>query len=332
MTDKIPFSQVITVGPDGHFHLAEGESGKIAVEGSVQERDALAAIMDAMRTLGGSSIKEEHALMGAAVREPIRQLARYKQYTNGFFSDWPLAPTDDNRIPLDNPIGVAFQTAPDGRPEMITLGIQLWTRPSFFETKSGLRVPWNLLQTAAWPVLRRRMEETADDLQRRLDNKAKAIMDTAIATASGHAVTISGGSLTKAGLDSVLKSAAQIGFPITQAAINPSRLMDMTSWTQGSTSAIPFFFSDEASRGQVFRQLYADGYGNIRWLVSHSVPVNSIYLGGEPEEIGYHQNHGAAQSMSEVDIEEGVDKHVVRQNDAYYVGNAYNLWSITITA
>lgn len=328
--DQKTFAELLGIGNDGHLAFADPSDGKIAVMGSAGYHTALDAIQELMRKTGLSDRREDHELMAQGVREPIRTLARYKQWTNIFFVDWALGPAEDNRIPLDNPIGSAFISSPEGRPQYITPGVQQYTRPNFFETKAGLQIFWAQLRTAGWPILQRRMEEAADDLARRLDVKARAILDAAIATASGHRTSISGGSLTKAGLDSVLKSAAQIGFPIVQAAINPGRLMDMTGWTQGSTSAIPHFFAPESAREQVFRQLWADGYGNIRWFISHSVPMNSVYLSGDPAAVGYHQNHGQAQSASDIDIDLGLDKHVVRQEDAYYVGNQYNLWEVFI--
>lgn len=326
------FSQLVVIGKDGHLELCDPERGSLAVAGSAGYTSSLEAIQELMRRTGASSRREDHELMGAGVREPIRQLARYKQWTQIFFSDWPLDPTEDNRIPLDNPVGMAFISSPEGRPLMIDTGVQLWTRPSFFEVKAGLQVFWKQLQTAGWPVMRRRLEEVADDMARKQDAAAKRHLDAAIASVVGHATTIAGGLLTKVGIDAVLKAAAQINFPITQAAINPARLMDMTNWTNGSTSALPYFWSPQQVQEQVFKQLYAEGYGNIRWFVSHSVPMTEIYLAGEPQDIGYHQNHGQATSASDIDIELGVDKHVIREESAYYVGNAYNLWKITINS
>jgi hypothetical protein len=322
------FAELVTI-KDGHLVIADA-NGQMAVEGSASYQASLSAIQELMRRTGASPRRDDHEMVAQGVREPIRQLARYRQWTNIFFVDWVLNPAEDNRIPIDNPIGTAFISSPEGRPRYIMPGAQTFVRPDFFVTQVGLMIHWKVLQTAGWPILQRRLEEAADELARRLDDKARAIMDAAIASVSGHLVTITGGTLTKSGLDAVLKSAASIGFPITQAAINPGRLMDMTNWTQGSTSAIPHFFAPESAREQVFKQLWADGYGNIRWLVSHSVPINSIYLSGDPAGVGYHQSHGQAQSASDVDIDLGVDKHVIRQEDAYYIGNPYNLWNIII--
>lgn len=303
-------------------------TGENEMQANQMQATNLQAIQDLMRTVGASGDKAQHELMGAGVREPIRIMARYKAWTNTFFSDWPLDPADDNRIPVDSPIGAAFISTPEGRAFKVTPGVQQFTRPSFFETKAGLEIFWNTLKTAGWPILRRRMEETSDELARRVDSKFKTLLDNAI-TSSGNTVN-SSATLLKTAVDSVIKQSTQIGFPVTQGAINPARLMDQTGWTNGSSTAFPYFWAPETVRGEVFRQLYANGYGNIRWTLSYNIPMTVVYLGGEPEEIGYHQHHGQAVSASDVDIDLGKDRHMIRQEDAGYVGNIYNLWAINI--
>src|SRR5512142_3410486 len=218
--------------------LASGNMS-VDVKGSAE----LSAIQDLMRQTGATASKEAHELMGAGIREPIRLLARYKEWALYFFQDWPVGVGEDNRIPLDQPIGSAFISSPEGRALFITPGVQQWVRPNFFEIKSGLRVYWRTLQTAGWPILQRRLEEAADDMARKRDNAGKAVLDAAIAGAAGHAVNSTGSKLNKSAVDAVVSAAAQIGFPVTQMAINPSRLTDMAGWTNGNTNAIPFFFA-----------------------------------------------------------------------------------------
>ena len=174
------------------------------------------------------------------------------------------------------------------------------------------------------------MEETADSMARRRDVAGKAMLDAAIASASGHSTTSSGSVLTKTAVDAIIKAAAQIGFPVTQMALNPGRIVDMTAWTFGTTSAIPWSFAPEDARQQIFRQLYAEGYGGLRYIFSHNIAMTTVYLSGDPPDTGYHQDHGQAQAMSDVNIRDGVDEHVIREDDAYYVGNVNNVWSITI--
>ena len=317
----------IAAMPRPHFVVVgEGENN---MQANQLYATNLQTIQDLMRTVGASGDKAQHELMGAGVREPIRVMARYKAWTNTFFSDWPLDPADDNRIPVDQPIGAAFISTPEGRAFRVTPGVQQFVRPSFFEIKAGLEIFWGTLKTAGWPILRRRMEETSDEMARRFDVKFKALLDAAVSS-SGQNVN-SSSTLLKTAVDTVIKNSTAIGFPVTQGAINPARLMDQTGWTNGSSTAFPFYWAPETVRGEVFRQLYASGYGNIRWTLSYNIPMSVVYLGGEPEEIGYHQHHGQAVSASDVDIDLGKDRHMIRQEDAGYVGNIYNLWTVTIT-
>ena len=133
------------------------------VKGAAQ----LDAVQELMRRTGTSMAREDHLAMGAAIREPIRLLARYKTWAVDFFADWPVAYGEDNKIPVDDPIGASFVSSPEGRVQYITPGVQQFTRPAFVETKVGLRIYWTTLRAAGWPILARRLEEAADDLARR---------------------------------------------------------------------------------------------------------------------------------------------------------------------
>ena len=292
----------------------------------------LQALVDAMKEVGASSDPAVHQAFGAAVREPIRTLARYQEWAQYFFAPDPRGVTEDNAIPLDLPIGSAFVSSPDGRVQYFRPGVQQWTRPLFAEISGAFEMPWKMMEIASWAMLSRRLEEVADSMARQRDTLAQTVLDAAIATVSGHAVTISGGALTKTGLDTVIKSAVQTGFPITQVVMNPARIMDMTAWTFGTTSAIPWQFAPESAREQMFQKLYAEGYGGLRYMFSHNLNVNSIYLSGDPQLTGYHQDHGQARSYSYVDGDNRSDKHSVWEDDAYVAINATNLWSIAITA
>ena len=330
MSDKT-FGELIVVGPDAHLHIAEPESAKMAVYGSANYQKSLDAIQELVRATMVSSDKSMHEMMGASMREPINQLAKYKRWTDIFFTDWTLGETEDNKIPLDDVLGSAFISSTEGRPIYITPGVQQYTRPNFFEIKTGVQVRWSTVRTAGWPILQRLMERTADDAARRLDVKGRAILDAAIASVSGHRTSVSGGKLTKAGLDTVIKAAAQIGFPVTRAAINPARLMDMTDWQNGGTANyLPMFSGPDSTKEDVFRNLRVNFYGGITFIESISVPINSIYLSGDPASVGYHQDHGGAQTASDVDIDDGVDKHVSREDHAFYIGNACALRELFI--
>jgi hypothetical protein len=236
---------------------------------------------------------------------------------------------EDNRIAIDDPLGSAFISSPGGRVEYVTPGVQRYVRPTFVEIDAGIEILWAVLEFAKWNVLQRRLEETADAMAQKKDLIAKPVLDAA-AVASSHNTTVAT-NWTKASLDYVIGHAAQIGFPVTHVAINPGRVIDMSGWTNGSTTALPVFFSPESAREQIYQQLWFSGYGNLRYFLSKDVPMNMVYLAGDPAEVGYTQDHGAVKSVSDMVIDNKADKHVFWEDFAAYVGNSYNIWTIQIT-
>jgi hypothetical protein len=276
-----------------------------------------------------ASHTEAMQAMGAALLPPIRTLSRYKSWTQEFFLHQSFELGEDNRVALDSPLGSAFLSSPGGRVEYVTPGVQRYARPTFVEIDGGVFINWSTMEYAKWNVLQRRLEETADAMAQKKDKIAQPVLDTAISSAS-HNTTCST-SLTKAAVDYIIKQSAGIGFPVTHVAVNPATIMDMTAWTNGSTSALPVFFSPESAREQVYQQLWFSGYGNLRYFVSKDVPATMVYFGGEPAETGYIQTHGAVRSVSDMVVQDKGDLHLYWEDFAAYVSNIYNLWSIQIT-
>lgn len=272
-----------------------------------------------------------HQAMGQALREPIRLLARYNAWTEPFFTDFPVEDGADNRIALWNPLGYAVKSSPDGRAQYITPGTLLYTRPTFTEIDASVSVKWRTLAQAEWPVLRWLLEEAADDMARKIDNLAVTVMDAAIATVANHAVTETGATLLKSDIDTVYKLAAQTGFPITQLAINPGRLADMSGWVNVGTQQYPYFRAPEEKNSEMFQRLWAEGYLGLRYVISHNVPYTKVYLSGDPANTGYHQHHGTIRAVSDIDVSDKSDLHSMWGDHSFYVGNAVNLYSINIT-
>ena len=124
--------------PKSTVYLSGRGKPHLEIKGAAE----LAQLQDLMKQTAISSSREPHELMGQGVREPIRLLARYKEWTQFFYSPWTLGYAEDNAIPIDQPIGSAFVSSPEGRAMFITPGVQQWVRPSFFEVKGNLRVYW----------------------------------------------------------------------------------------------------------------------------------------------------------------------------------------------
>jgi hypothetical protein len=64
--------------------------------------------------------------------------------------------------------------------------------------------------------------------------------------------------------------------------------------------------------------------------LSKDVPVNMVYLAGDPPDTGYTQSHGQGRSVSDMKIEERGDMHLFWEDCAAYVGNTYNVWTIQV--
>jgi hypothetical protein len=297
--------------------------------GKIQVNAAhLPGLLELMRETGRTMDREVHRAMGEALLPPIRTLARYKSWTQEFFLHQAFELGEDNKIALDAPLGAAFLSAPGGRVEYVTPGVQRYTRPTFVEISGAVLIHWSTLEFAKWNVLQRRLEEVADAMAQKKDEIARPVLETAASSVSHN--TTASSSWTKASMDYVIAQSAAIGFPVTHVAINPARVTDMASWTNGTTSALPVFFSPESAREEVYKQLWFSGYGNLRYFLSKDVPTNMIYLAGDPPETGYTQSHGAIRSVSDMKVEDRADVHLFWEDFACYVGNPYNVWTIKI--
>jgi len=290
---------------------------------SQSELDYVSALMS---KVGGDPSRELHQLVGQGIREPIRTMAEYREWTNIFFEPWQLGDIEDNRIPLDDYIALAWETHPDGQVMIVRPGIR-WTRPDFTMIDTAMEIQWDTMRAAGWPILRRKMQECAEELARLRDSMGRAVLDTAVASVAGHTTTVAT-DITKAAIDAVFKAGATIGFPMRRVAINSGTVLAMRGWT-GSSFGLEHL-TDDMVRRLVVRG-YLGEYGGADWYAHHSVPADYVYFGGEPSAIGYHQMRGGTRAASDVDIINKTDIHTLDEKHAYYVGNAYNLRRLQIT-
>ena len=315
--------------PDGRFVLGPQEDMMQASMRQSEVDDMLAELSTGgLKTAGIYDPKEAHILLAANVTPPIEQALTYYRWTDRFLSVQTYAPGDDNAIALENMTVMAWQTSAQGQALFTRPGYR-FTRPELTQYDAGIELNWATMKRAGWNVLERAMRRAAGEIARKVDAQAKTVLDTAISGVS-HNSSISGGALTKASVDTVIKSAADIGYPVTVAAINPGTLADMTGWTGGVfTSGI---FNQEAV-SQMLTTLYVANYGGVAWFTNSFVSTASVYFGGPGDQVGYEQRVGSMESYSDIDITNKLDKHVILSPEyAFYVSNAYRLWSITITA
>lgn len=269
---------------------------------------------------------EDHELLAAQLVEPIEQVVPYQTIYDKFFQDWQLGELDDNSIPVEDTVAVAYQSHQDGEIMYSRSGFS-FVRPDFLTFTTGIEVGWKALKRAGWNYLARQMRRANEALARKRDEQARGVLYAAIPASHGYTVT--GGALTKASVDTILKDQAGIGFPVRQVMINPATLMAMGNFTWGGTG----YFLPPEQAGQLLKTLHIMDYGGATWFSNPFFPTTEVLFSGLPSEIGWHQIRGSVNVASDVDITKGVDLHAIRDAEhAYYVGNAWTLAKLVITA
>lgn len=305
---------------NGKNALTAGAESQLYVDGlTTPEIDKMLASIAG----SGDGVQAQRQQFAAAMVEPIMQIIPYVELYSRFFMPVQYQYGEDNALPVeDNLVLVAYSSHPQTGVFYTKPGYQ-FTRPTFQTWTTGAKIPWNLMQVAGWNVLSRQMNYLAWEMAKKRDTAAKVVLDAAIP--ASHKLTATG-ALSKSGVDEVIRRSNQIGFPVRQALINPSRLMEMQSWTW--TSGVLF---DQDLSKQLITNLYYGNYGGLDWYAHPNVPVGTVYFAGSPDQIGWHQMRGTPRNDSAVDITNGVDLYTFRdQEHSWYVQSGLSLYSITI--
>lgn len=268
---------------------------------------------------------EDHSALAAAVVEPISKLIPYSEMYGIFFQDATYGELEDNAIPVEDVVAIAWETHQDGEAYPVRSGFS-WTRPGFTTLDTAIELPWHLLRKAGWNVFARQMQRATENLARLRDAKAKGILEAALLPS--HIVTVSGGALTKAAVDTVVKGAADIGFPVMRALVNPGTLKDMTDfvWPTG-------VFLPEKRVEQLIQNLFLTNYAGIEWYVNPNFPTNQVMFSGMPSVVGWHQLRGGVRNANQTDVRNKLDFYLIEDaENAWFVGNELSLWQIKITA
>jgi len=285
-------------------------------------------VNDLLTQLATSGTVEDHELLARQIVEPIIQVIPYRSIYNIFFQDVNYGELEDNSIPVEDIVAIAFETHPDSE-IMYTRAGYSWTRPDFTTYDTGIEVGWRQLKRAGWNFVARLMQRAMDELARKRDALARGVLIAAIP--ASHEYIVTGGSLTKVGIDAFLKDQAGIGFPVAQAVVNPATLMAMSNFTWGVSNG--GFLLPPSEARQLLQTLYLSDYGGVSWYTNPFMPTNEVLFSGPASMVGYHQIRGEVNVASDVDITKGVDLHAIRDADhAFYVGNTWTLGRIRISA
>ena len=300
----------------GNFVLASGYTPKDVDE-----------FLAEITKLAGSDARYQHELLGQQIIEPIQQVVPYVEvYTPVFFMDVNYGDLEDNRIPIEDTVAMAWETHGDGEVQLVRVGSVTWTRPDFQRFNTGIDVPWDALKVAGWNFLARQMKRAAEALARKRDGIVQYVLDAAITANSGHFPAVAT-SMTKSSVDAVIKAAVAIGFPIRRAVVNAGVITDMASWLPSTTLAQ----YPQAIGESLLTNLYWSNYGNIEWYVNPFASSSYVYFGGTPDQIGWHQTRGQMATYSDIDIIRRRDIHTIEDPfHAWYVGNAYTLYRLNI--
>lgn len=324
MSDKLIDNIGFDFSDKGSYVIGTHDKGGNKVDGSAfTDRNADELLAD----MALHATREDRELLAAQIVEPISQVVPYMEMYSPFFMTVTYDDREDNTIPVEDTQVMAFESHQDGQILYTRPGFS-FTRPDFVTWQTGIEIGWKQMGRAGWNILGRAMKRATEALARKRDELAGNVLRAAIPANQEYIVT--GGSLTKAGVDTVLKAQAGIGFPVQKALVNPATLMAMSNFTWGATAS--FVLPPEVA-SQLLRTLMVSQYGGVQWYTNPFFPTNEVLFAGAPENLGWHQIRGAVNTSSDVNITKGVDLHAIRDAEhAYYVGNAYTLARIRISA
>lgn len=301
-----------------HNIKGESENTLTASQITSYQRD-----LDSMLRNISTLSAQDHQDLAAAIVEPIQKVVPYLEIYSNAFVNVNYGELEDNSIPVEDIVTIAWETHLDGAARPTRPGFS-WTRPSFVFFDTAIEMPWATARYAGWNILARSMKRATEDLARKRDQLAGNVWDAAVLPA--HVVTITGGALTKAGVDSVIQSAMNSGFPVKRAIANPGTLAKMASFTW------PNNLSGERVDQLLTKFMFTD-YGGVQWELNPFFTTSEVRFYGDASEVGYHQTQGSVRNASQVDIINKRDIYLIEDaGHAYTVQNDATLWQIMITA
>lgn len=273
----------------------------------------------------GSLSREDHRVLAQTIVEPIEKIIPYAEMYDVFYQSQTYGPLEDNAIPVEDILAIAWETHEDGAIRPVRSGFS-WTRPGFVRYDTAMEVGWYQAEKTGWNFLARQMRRATESLARKRDERA---LNTYVAALlASHVVTVSGGALTKASIDTIVRGAADIGFPVLRAILNPGTLKDFADFTWPAGNQLP-----PDRQEQLITNQYLTNYAGVDWYANANAPTNRVRFSGTPNQIGWHQIRGGVRNVSDMDIFNKRDVYAILDAEhAWYIGNELSLWEIRITA
>ena len=319
MTNELKWTKALKFNSLAGSQVLNASESNVQLSSDYTDQiDALLAQMSA----GGEGALAARQQFGASIAEPIQQIIPYVSQFDRFFMGQNIGDTEDNLIAVEDLVNIAYESAMSSEVKYNQPGYR-FVRPTWTYFQTGFRLQWQTLRKAGWNLLGRQMNYVAWELARKIDAKAKTVLDAAIP--ASHRLSVSG-SMTKAIVDQVIRQSAQIGFPAKNALINPGRLMEMQQWTW-----IMPQISNEVGK-ELVENLFYGRYGGVNWYAHPYAPVDKVYFFSDPSQIGWHQTKGSPRTDTQVNITTGEDLYAMRSAEhAFYVGAGIGLWSVTVS-
>ena len=202
----------------------------------VMSSDVRAQLNAELARVGASGDIDQHKMLAQTIIPPIKQIADYQEWTGMFFNRCEVGPLEVLRIAQDNPTMISLYTSPNGEVFFTRPGRTTYVSTSMSMIDAGLEIGWDDLESAGWDLLGAKVAEVGEEFARKRDAAGEVVLEAAVASLAGHIPTVAT-TMTKAAVDGVFELAATAGWTITQVAVNPATMMDMTGWTWGSRSA-----------------------------------------------------------------------------------------------
>lgn len=268
--------------------------------------------------------------LGRQMIGPIRTFATYKRWTHHFFTDGTVGRGEDwPVVRISDYTAVAWNTSPEGTPLYVRPG-RRYTRPSFQHFQAGMEIGWHDSEEAGWDLLAQHAGEVGEEMARKQDTAAQAILDAAI-TALGTTHTIAAtGAMTKGAVDTVLRRAAVNQFPIRFAVLSQARAYDIGDW--GVDAGWLWGNLPTEYGAQVLQQGFFSNYGGITWIIEPNCPAGSVYFSGSPAEMGqYHWAYGQPEVRSGDDMDRGLTKYRYDEAHGWLVAGGMALYKLTVS-
>lgn len=317
------------------------ENGELLLDRGVEDD-----LMRLINTAAQNRDKEGLRAMGSLMTEPVSTVAAYQEWSNRIFVNKTVMPGEDWAIPLEEYALLGFYSSPDGRIRRTRTGL-INVRPSFSTIRSGFEIGWDDLATATWNIVGNKIARTGEEMARKRDALAYTQLQAA-ANAVGHVVNTTGGLLTRASTDTILKNAKAIGFPIKKVIGNGATFQDMraASFFTWDSNKFPLAMADSGIANEILKTGYIGNYGDAEWIETNGLSSGTLgtsglaltsgqavlwYIGEAPQ-VGFNVQRGAVRQMSDVNIDTMTNRHMFDESRFFYVANSYAVWQQIITS